>query len=81
MDLDFFVNLVIGQVGEEKAKEVLDMLADKVGDDKIFILKKLGKRGVCIISTDGTNCKINFPDEKYIPNIIDLEKIVRGIEI
>ena len=54
------IGLVIDQVGEEKSKEILTMLkglAGKMSDNKIYVLKKLPKRGVCIIST---NSKDNY---------------------
>ena len=83
MELDFIVNMVVSQVGEEKAKEVKGMLlglADKISSDKIYILKRLGSKGVCLISTDTNECKINFPNGET-PSIIELEKIVDKIDV
>lgn len=83
MTLDFLVNMVVGQVGEEKAKEVLEMilsLSDKMTDEKIYIVKRLGKRGVCLLGTDNKKCKIDFPNGDN-PTVTELEKSLRGIEI
>ena len=84
MGIDMMVNMVISQFGEEKSKEVLNMIlgmADKMSSDKIYMLKKLGKRGVCLISTDSKNCKVNFNDNNYKPQVTELENVLRKIEI
>lgn len=83
MQLDFIVNMVVSQVGEEKAKEVKSMLlglADKMSSDKIYIIKRLGEKGVCLISTSSVECKINFPSGEN-PQIIELEKMLRNIDV
>ena len=83
MEIDFIVNMVVSQVGEEKAKEVKSMLlglAEKMSSDKIYILKRLGTKGVCLISTDSKECKINFPNGDN-PSIIELEKMLEKIEV
>ena len=83
MDNDFIVNMVISQVGEEKAKEVLNMLlglADKMSSDKIYVIKKLGAKGVCLISTNDGDCKIDFRDGAK-PVVTEIEKSLRDIEI
>ena len=82
MGIDFIVNMVVSQVGEEKAKEVKGMLlglAEKMTSDKIYILKRLGSKGVCLISTNEDECKINFPNGT--PDIIELENMLKKIEV
>lgn len=84
MGIDFILDLVIDQVGEEQAKNIknqLLILADKMSSDKIYILKKLGSKGVCLIMTDSSNCKVNFPSGEYTPEIIELESILNKVEV
>ena len=84
MTTEIMINMAISQVGEEKSKEVLDqvlLLVDKMSSEKIYIIKKLGKRGVCLISTNTTDCKLGFPEMTEEPDITELENMLRDIEI
>ncbi len=81
MDKDFLLNMVINQIGEEKAKEVLNMLkglADRMQPDSIYMLKKLPNKGVTLISTKDNDCKINFTAK---PVQHELEKMLKEVEI
>lgn len=83
MDKEFIINLVINQIGEEQAKNVKEQLltlADKMSADKIYIIKKLGNRGLCLISTSSKDCKVSF-NEGAKPDIIEVENMLRDIEI
>jgi len=82
MDKEFIINMVIAQIGEDKAKEVIDnilKLADKMDSNKIYIIKRLGDKGICLISTNSDECKINFPNGDK-PTVIELETELRKIE-
>ena len=86
MTQEFIVRMVVQQVGEEKAKEILDMvlsMAEKMGDDQIYVLKKLKGKGVTLISTNSKDCVMNFPNatKEKPPSMFELEKIVKNIEI
>lgn len=86
MQTQLLVNMVVGQVGQEKAEEVLKMLlglADKMGDNDIYVLKKLKGKGITLISTNSNDCKMSFPNatKENPPKMFEIEKIVRDIEI
>lgn len=83
MGIDFILDLVINQVGEEQAKNIKEqllVLSQKMGNDKIYILKKLGNRGVSLILTDTNDCNINFSDKKKL-QVVELESILKKVEI
>ncbi len=84
MTTELILNMVISQVGEEKAKEILTMIlsmADKMTEKEIFILKKFANKGVTLITTNSEDCKIAFPNGVDKPKQYELEKILREIEI
>jgi len=86
MDKQLIINMVVAQVGQEKAEEVLKMvlgLADKMGDNDIYILKRLKNKGITLISTNSNDCKMSFPNATVDnpPKMFEVEKIVRDIEI
>lgn len=84
--LDFIVNLIIQNVGQEKAVEIkttaLDF-ADKMDEKKMYVVKKLKGRGVCLIITNSDDCKMNFPSKtkENPPDTIELETKLRGIDL
>jgi molybdate-binding protein len=83
LDKDFIINLVIDQVGEEQAKNIKTQilaLAEKMNNEKIYIIKRLGKRGICLITTDSKECGIDFA-EGVKPNIFELENLVKDTDI
>jgi len=81
MDLELLVSLAVGQVGEEKVKEVMGIitgLAKNVSLDVIYIVKKLPNKGVVLLSTNDKDCVIEWRGK---PKITELENIVKNIEI
>lgn len=80
MTQEMMIDFAIGQVGEEKAKEVVGMilkLADKMSSKQVYMLKKIPQKGVCLIMTNEDIAVTKFTEK---PKLIELEKIVRGIE-
>lgn len=81
MTKDFILDLVINYAGEEVARElkgkVLE-LADKMDDKKVYVVKRLGKKGVCIMVTDSDKCEMDFSEK---PTILELEKEIKTAEI
>jgi hypothetical protein len=83
MNKEMIINLVIGQIGEEKAKEVKGMilgLAGKMNTNDLYIIKKFPNKGVCLIVTNGTDCKTTFGEEAE-PKVIELENMLKDIEV
>ena len=81
MGIDFVINMVVSQVGEERSKELLSVLknmASNMGDDTIYILTKVPNKGICFISTTKQNTPLSFQEK---PSITEVEKIVNDIEI
>lgn len=76
------IDFAISQIGEEKAKEVVEMLiglTSKMNSKTIYILKKIPKKGVCLIGTNTDECPLTFKAGSK-PSVTELEKIVREIE-
>jgi len=83
MNLELIVNLLVGQVGEEKAIEIKEMilsLGNKMSTEDIYIIKKFPSKGVCLISTNRKDCTMSFMDGST-PKVTELERIVKDIEI
>ena len=81
MTQEMMINFAIGQIGEEKAKEVVDMLltlTEKMSEKQMYIVKKIPNKGICLISTNSNVCNVKFSEKPS--SVIELEKIVREIE-
>jgi flagellar motor protein MotB len=86
MDVNFILDMVIGQIGAEATKDLKEkivMLMGQMKEEQIFVLKKLKGKGVCLIITNSNEFKTSFPNLKdgYKPTIIELEKTVNNVEI
>lgn len=81
MTQEMMINFAIGQIGEEKAKEVVEMLltmTEKISSKQLYILKKIPNKGICLISTSSDVCSVKFSEKPS--SVTELEKIVREIE-
>lgn len=81
MNVEMIVSLVVAQVGEEKAKEILGFLkdlSDKL-DDNVIMITQIKGRGACLLISK----KGDMSDSIFLkqPKIIDLDKTINSIEI
>ena len=84
MTQDWLISAVVGQVGEEAAQKVKDellKLADKMSNEKIYFIKKIEGKGVCLFTTTENDCTIRFPEGKKPLSVIQIEDILRKVEI